>query len=90
MTSPSSMPLKRDDTSAAFGAYEITPDDNADNVPNGFSKGIWIGGLGNLAVIMSDGSEATLVNIQGGSLLPLRVRRVKATGTTATAIVALI
>ena len=81
---------KRDDSFPAATAEEITPNDSAD-ITNGFTKGVWVGGTGDLRVIMiNDTAAVTFTNVQGGSLLPIRVKRVLATGTTATGIVAVI
>jgi hypothetical protein len=55
-----------------------------------FSRALWVGGAGNIAVIMRDGSGPfTISGIPAGTLIPIRVQRVNATGTTATLIVAL-
>lgn len=69
------------------GALEVTPDDNVDLATA--SRGFYIGGGGDLTVIMLDGgNQVTLKGINTGQILPLRVSRVMATGTTATNIVA--
>jgi hypothetical protein len=49
---------------------------------------IFVGGAGNLSVVMSSGTTVTLTGVIAGSWLPLRVTKVKATGTTATNIAA--
>ena len=73
----------------ATNALAVTPDDAAvieDSI------GLYVGGAGNLAVVMADddGSETvvTFSAVPAGTLLPLSVRKVKA-ATTATLIVAL-
>ena len=77
---------KRDESYPATTADEITPNDNAD-ITYAFSKGVWVGGTGDLRVIMiNDTDPVTFTNVQGGSLLPIRVKRVMNTGTTATGI----
>jgi hypothetical protein len=48
-----------------------------------------VGGAGNVACRFIDGTTATLVGVADGTLLPVRVLGVSATGTTATNIVAL-
>ena len=50
---------------------------------------LFVGGGGDVVVITIGGSTLTLKNIADGSFLPIQVTRVKATGTTATDIVAL-
>lgn len=52
------------------------------------SRGLYIGGAGNAAVIMSDGSEVTFTGLLAGVFYPFSVTRVKTTGTTATNIIA--
>jgi hypothetical protein len=53
------------------------------------TRAIFVGGAGNLAVVMSNGTTVTLTGVTAGSWLPLRVTKVKSTGTTATNIAAL-
>ena len=50
---------------------------------------LFVGVGGDVVVITIGGSTLTLKNIADGSFLPIQVTRVKATGTTATDIVAL-
>ena len=53
------------------------------------TRALYVGGAGDLCVRMLGGAEVTLAAVPAGALLPLRVTRVLATGTSATAIVAL-
>lgn len=69
-------------------AFVITPNDAADLADT--TRAIYVGGAGNLAVTMVSGGDVILSAVPAGTVLPLRVRRVKATGTTATAIVGLL
>lgn len=66
-------------------AVAVTPSDTADLAL--VSRMLYIGGVGDVAVKMLDGSNCTFKAVPGGSMLPLRVLRVLATGTTATNIV---
>lgn len=69
-------------------AAEITPSDVADLQE--FSRAIYVGTTGDIKVEMGeDDSVVTFKDVQGGSLLPITVQKVFATGTTATNIVAL-
>jgi len=73
-------------------AEEITPDDNEDLERP--TQGIYVGGAGNITVHMAraddaDPDEITFNNVSAGTILPIWVRRVKATGTTATNLLAL-
>ena len=74
--------------STCVGGEAVTPSDSAEltNV----TTSIYIGGAGNLAVVMQDGSAFTLVALPVGTMLKnFRAKQVKSTGTTATNIVAL-
>ncbi|MEL6323013.1 MAG: hypothetical protein AAFU82_04105 [Pseudomonadota bacterium] len=73
---------------SADGILEITPNDDADLTS--LPKGIYIGGTGDLAVIMPDGSTGVFVQMLGGGTYPIRPARILQTGTTATGIVGLI
>jgi hypothetical protein len=74
-------------TSPPEDAAAITPDDGLDLAVA--TRAIWVGGGGDIRLRMLGGAEAVLQGVAAGSLLPLRVARVFATGTTATALVAL-
>lgn len=68
-------------------AFAITPADGADIAVN--TRAIWVGGTGALAVIMEgDTASVTLAAVPVG-LLPIAVKRVLSTGTTATNLVGL-
>ena len=76
-----------DITASARQAVAVTPSDTVDIaiVPRG---GLFVGVEGDIAVIMADGSEAvTFKGVVG--FVPLMVKRVLVTGTTASSIVAL-
>jgi hypothetical protein len=53
------------------------------------TKAIYVGGAGNVAVTMVDGNDATFIAVPVGTVLPIQVTKVKATGTTATNLLAL-
>jgi hypothetical protein len=73
--------------SPASGVEAVTP---SDTVPlTKTSRGLWVGGGGNVSVVMADGTTAVLAAVPSGTLLPLRVTRVNLASTTATLIVAL-
>ncbi len=71
----------------ATHAAAVTPSDSVDLA--NFSRAIYVGGAGNLVVVMLSGEQVTFTGVQAGTILPIRVTRVRATSTTATAIVAL-
>lgn len=54
------------------------------------TRGLYIGGAGDVAVSMAaDDSSVTFTAVPAGTVLPVRVKKVLSTGTTATTIVAL-
>ena len=70
----------------ATKAFAVTPDDDTDlaNV----TRGLYVGGAGTVVAILADDNSAvTLAGATAGSVLPLRVKRVLSTGTTATSLV---
>jgi len=77
--------------------YDITPVRRAaavtasDSTVIETTRGIWVGGAGNLAVRFSDdrATSITLTGVPAGTLLPISVVQVMSTNTTATSIVAL-
>lgn len=75
-------------TAPADGAFAITPNDSTD-LPQ-VTRALYIGVSGNLAVTMKSGESVTLVNVQAGTVLPLRLARVMDTNTTAQSIVGLV
>ncbi len=74
-------------TSPATSAQAVTP---SDTVPLGnVSRAIYVGQTGDISVEMQSGQIVTFQNVQGGSILALRVLKVRQSGTTAMGIVAM-
>jgi hypothetical protein len=71
-------------SSPAAQAAAVTPSDSTD-LANA-SRALYVGTVGNLAIITVGGSTVTLVGASGW--MPVRAARVLATGTTASDIVA--
>lgn len=72
----------------ASNAVAVTPSDSTDLTYT--TRALYVGGAGTVVVNMNDtGSSISFVAVAAGSVLPIRVDRVRATGTTATNIVAL-
>jgi len=71
----------------ASDAAAVTPHDSTEFAVR--TRALYIGSGGALTVTMIDGSNVTFVGVVAGSVLPLRVIKVLATGTTASSIVAL-
>jgi len=67
------------------GAKTITTNDT---VLQAYS-GIYIGGAGNLRVIMESGDDVLFTAPPVGTILPIRVTKVMATNTTATLLIGL-
>ena len=64
----------------------VTPNDSTD-IPA--TKAVWVGGAGNLNVDFYQGPTVLISGIAAGTLLPIKVKRIRAATTTATLIVAL-
>jgi hypothetical protein len=74
--------------SPAKFAVAVSPNDSTDL--STFSRGLYVGGDGDVSVIMvGGGSAVTFAGVLAGTILPIRVSRVRDTDTTATNIVAL-
>lgn len=69
-------------------AAAITPDDDDDLTE--VTRAIYTGAGGNISMILkNDTSAVTFSDAPAGAILPLRVKRVRSTSTTATGLVAL-
>lgn len=66
----------------------VTPSDSND-LPKLPTSGIYIGTGGTLTVDDMDGNSVQFKNLANGQILPIKVRRVRATGTAALDIIAL-
>jgi hypothetical protein len=71
----------------AFSVVAVTPNDSAD-VAGGPFRGICFAAAGDLAVVTADGDTVTITSgaLAAGVIHPIRIKRVKNTGTTATGI----
>jgi hypothetical protein len=74
-----------DATVSATGAVAITPSDST-LIP--VTRAVYVGGAGNLAVRMADGTLPVFVSVSSG-VFPVQVDKVLSTGTTCTGIYAL-
>lgn len=68
-------------------AAVVTPSDTV-NIPGGPALGLYVGGTGNVVVVNNDDTTALFTAVPAGTILPLVVKRVNTTSTTATLIVA--
>lgn len=80
------MPTLRETYSAQTFAA-VTPNDST-NLP-AVARGLYVGGDGNVVIVGLDDAAVTFVGVVAGTLLPVAAKRVNATSTTATNIVAL-
>ena len=71
----------------AYDAAAVTPSDSG--VISPVARGLYIGGAGAVKVDTEGGTAVTFSGATAGSILPVKVKRVYSTGTTATNIVAL-
>ena len=63
----------------------ITPHDTNDLAY--VTKAVYIGTGGTISIIAADDTAAVSLTVQDGAVLPIRAKRIRATGTTATGIV---
>ena len=75
-------------TGPAMHAFPINPSDSANFADA--TRAIYCGLGGDIAAIMLSGAAVNLPNVPAGTLLPLRVTRIAATGTTAGGLVGLV
>jgi hypothetical protein len=74
-------------TSPPEHGLAVVPNDATD-LPH-VTRAIYVGGSGDVAVRLQDGTVLSFANVAAGALVPIRVGRVLATGTTASQILAL-
>jgi len=75
-------------SSPSTKAFSVTPHDS--NELSEVAKALYVGGAGDVSVILRDDNTAvTFKAVAAGTILPVRARIVRVTGTTATYIVAL-
>lgn len=71
----------------AGDGFAITPNDGTDLTKD--AAGIYVGVTGNIVLNTAKGMTLTFVAVPAGTILPIDTRRVLATGTTATNLIAL-
>jgi len=80
--------LNADYAAPAVGAAAVTPNDSTDLTISP-ARALYIGGAGNISVDTAAGDTVTFSGVTAGMILPVSVKRVRSTSTTATLIVAL-
>lgn len=69
-------------------AESVTPSDTVD--VQSVSRAVYVGGGGDLRVVMyPSANQITFTQVPSGTVLPIRISRVMATGTSATNVVSL-
>lgn len=72
-----------------FATYAVITPDNTVNIAQGVTDAIFVGTTGNLVAVSENGATATFVAAPAGVTLPLRVKRINSTSTTADNLLAL-
>jgi hypothetical protein len=75
---------EQSDPSPRFAA--ITPHDEDQITP---PRAIYVGGAGDIVAVGVDGNDETFKAVPQGSILPIRPKLIKDTGTTATLLIGL-
>jgi hypothetical protein len=75
------------DAAPAKSWRAVTTSDTV-NLPGG-CRGIYVGGAGNLALVDGDNNVVTFTAVPVGTFMPCGAKRINATNTTATLLVAL-
>ena len=73
--------------SPARNVASVTPNDSVDLTKS--SRALYVGVAGDIKITTVQGDTVTFVGVLSGTILPIRVQRVFATGTTATSIISL-
>lgn len=74
--------------SPARHGFAVTP---ADDTPLAeTTRALYVGGAGDVTLTLVSGATLGFANVPAGTLLPVRATAIKATGTTATALVGLL
>ena len=74
-------------TSPATAGETVIPHDDTDLAF--CTRGLYVGASGTVVAVLISGDEITLNDAQAGVIYPLRIRRIKATGTSAAGLVGL-
>ncbi len=87
---PNTLASSNDMYTSYSDAYAVTPNDTTD-FTQGATRAIYVGGAGTISLIMASGNALTMtVPVNAiGFVIPYRVKRILATGTTATLILGL-
>jgi hypothetical protein len=82
------MPRYRMPSDPGASGFAVVPSNTDDLVRQ--TRGLYVGGAGDVKVdLADDGEELVFKNVPAGTTLPIQVKKVWATGTSATYIIAL-
>lgn len=78
-------------TASAAQFLAVTKSDSVNLITgtNALSRGIYVGGTGDVAAVMADDTVVVFSAVPVGTILPIQCKRVNSTSTTATLMVAL-
>lgn len=82
------MALNTADLSSSYSYFAVTPSDTT-NFTQGVTRGVYVGGAGNVVCVKEDGTTVTFTGALAGVVYPIRCKRINSTSTTATSLVAL-
>lgn len=74
-------------TASARGGEAVVKSDTVDFAK--VSKAIYVGGTGDVAAVMADGTVLLYSAVPVGTILPIQAKRINSTNTTATLMVAM-
>jgi hypothetical protein len=77
------------DSDATVSSYDAAAVTTSDTNNIRTTRGLYVGGSGNVKVDMAYGTTVTFSSVPAGTVLPIQVTRVYATDTTATLMIAL-
>lgn len=80
------MSIRSTDAFAATDAYSVTAADSDLEFP---CRAVYVGGTGDLTVMMASGNTVTFPSVPAGAILPIQCKQIRSTDTTATDLVAL-
>lgn len=72
----------------ASHGFAVAPSDSS--LLSETTRGVYVGTGGNIAALLLSGASVTFTSVPSGALLPVRLTKIMATGTSASNIVALV
>lgn len=83
--------MSQDPTRPGESVAAVTKHDSTDvgRVGNEWPRALWVGGEGDVNLVTPDGASAVFVAVPAGTLIEVRFKRVNASSTTASSMVAI-